>query len=361
MKRFSLILCLGLMFLVGCSGQPQQATTGSQAPKAADLPCFSLAISEYPSWSVFLTAQKMGLIKGKKGEIGPLEEKYGVDIEIKVADYDPCLTYYGNGVVDAVCMTNIDSMNPCSGRPGTAILPTSTSAGADAVISTVADDIKGLKGVKTHGLSKSVSEYVHYRGVEKENLSHNDYPFVHLDPGPASTALQQEKSEVKAVCVWNPFKLTILRKNPKAKVIFTSKVCPLEVIDMVVMGNDSLKKPKGEDFAALVCDIYYKVAAAKDDPKTADQTLKALGEDFCDLPVADMRICCTETSFFGTPAAGIELFSSKDFQKTVMPKVVETCKAIKIIEKEAPSYGFNDDAKQLNFSTKYMERARSSK
>ena len=360
MKWLSLILCCVLV--VGCNS-PQPDKPAEKAEKTANVaaPTFSLAISEYPSWSVFLTAQKMGLIKGKVGEMGPLEEKYGVDIELKVADYDACLTFYGNGAVDGVCMTNIDSMNPCSGRPGTAIMPTSTSAGADSVISTVAENIDGLKGIKTHGLSKSVSQYVHYRGIETKGLKQEDYPFIHLDPGAASTALQQEKSEVKSICVWNPFKLTVLRKNPKAKVIFTSDVCPLEVIDMVVVGNDSIKKPKGEDFAALVCEIYYKVAAAMEAPATADKTLKALGEDFCDLPVADMKICCTETKFFSTPDAGISLFGSKAFQKTVMPLVVKTCKAIQVIEKEPPTYGFNDPTVQLNFSTKYMERAKSAK
>jgi NitT/TauT family transport system substrate-binding protein len=299
----------------------------------------------------------MGLIRGEKGQMGPLEEKYGVDLELKVADYEMCLVEYSNGKVDAVCMTNIDALNPCVGRPGTAIMPTSTSVGADAVISTVATKVADLKKLKTYGLEKSVSEFVFHRGLEVQKENPSDYQFVHLDPGPAATALQSGSSDIKSICVWNPFKLTVLRKNPKAKVIFTSALIPEEVIDMVVVGDDSLKKPKGEDFAALICDIYYQVAAAKDNPATEEKTLKALGEDFCDLSVPDMKICCTETRFYATPKSGIALFGGKQFPKT-MEQVIKTCKEIKVIEKESPTIGFGNDKSQLNFTTKFMERSK---
>jgi NitT/TauT family transport system substrate-binding protein len=255
--------------------------------------------------------------------------------------------------VDAVCVTNTDTLNPCIGRPGTAILPTSTSDGADAVISTVTDNVEGLKTVSVYGLSKSVSEYLFRRGLEVKGLNPKDFKFVHLDPGPAATALQTDSSEIKAIDVWNPFKLTVLRKNPKAKVIFDSTLIPLEIIDMVVVANDSLKKNKGEDFAKAICEIYYKVAAAKDDPATSEATLGALGEDFFALSPADMKICCTETKFFGTPELGIALFTGELKDKNV--QVLKTCKDIGIIEKEPPTVGYDDPSKQLNFSTVYMK------
>lgn len=349
MKGFSLALFL-CVCLFGC-GKPPAVEVKKDAQ---DVPVFTLATSEYPSWSTFLVAQKMGLISKDPTKLGKLEEKYGVKIVIKAVDYDTCLTYYGNAAVDAVCVTNTDTLNPCIGRPGTAIMPTSTSDGADAVISTVATDIEGLKAIGTHGLSKSVSQYVFQRGLEVKGLDPKDFKFVHLDPGPAATAMQTGSANVKSICVWNPFKLTVLRKNPKAKVIFTSELIPLEVIDMCVMANDSLKKEGGEAAAKCLCEAYYAVAAAKDNPDTAEATLAALGEDFFSLPPADMKICCTETKFFGQPALGIALFTGDEFKKK-MDQVVKTCKDIGIIEKDAPTIGYNDPSKHLNFSTKYMD------
>jgi hypothetical protein len=346
MKNFILI-CGVLLMSIGCS-----QTSNKDQVSSKGVPIFTLSTSEYPSWATFLVAEKMGLISKDPNKLGTLEQKYGVKIIVKATDYDTCLTYYGNGVVDAVCVTNTDTLNPCIGRPGTAIMPTSTSDGADAVISTTAKDVEGLKKVGVYGLSKSVSEYVFRRGLEVQNLDPKDFKFVHLDPGPAATALQTGTSEIKAICVWNPFKLTVVRKNPEAKVIFTSQLIPLEVIDMVVVANDSLQKPQGENFAKALCEAYYTVAAAKDAPETAEATLAALGEDFFALSPADMKICCTETKFFGKPELGIALFSGDIKEKNV--QVLKTCKDIGIIEKDPPTVGYDDPSKQLNFSTQYM-------
>ena len=72
------------------------------------------------------------------------------------------------------------------------VLPTSTSFGADACI--VTSDIKtveDLKGVKVHGLEKSVSEYCFVRNLELLNQAEKDYTFSNMDPAAAALAMQQ--------------------------------------------------------------------------------------------------------------------------------------------------------------------------
>ena len=91
-----------LIVLSGCGGGGNSTTT------TKEVPTFSLAWSEYPSWSVFGVADVTGILNGKKGELGPVEEKWGVDIVLKEAEYDPCLAMYGAGQCDAVCITNMD-------------------------------------------------------------------------------------------------------------------------------------------------------------------------------------------------------------------------------------------------------------
>lgn len=357
MKRIAtfVLAAVAAAGLLGCKG-------GDGDKKVSDgggekLPVFSLATSEYPSWSTFVVAAKAGLINPKEGgEPGSLEKKYGVDIVLHVKDYDPCLTMYGSGTVDAVCMTNMDALNPSLTRSSTAILPTSTSAGADKVIAVGVPDVKGLKGQKVYGLSKSVSEYLFVRGLQVKELSPKDFQFVNLEPSAAATAIQTGSNDVKAVCIWNPFALQTLRTQPNAKVLFDSTVIPEEIIDMVVVSNDALKKDKGEDFAACVCETFYEVNKRLADPKSADVTYQALGAEFSNLGVADMKLCCKETSFYATPEAGIKLFSSPKYPET-MKTVVTTCQQIGVLEGgKAPTLGYGDGSKQLNFETKFMKK-----
>src|SRR5215211_2116137 len=110
------------------------ALTATDTTAFAAAPSFSLAWSEYPSWSVFGVAHAEKLIDGAQGRQGPIEKKWNVDIVLKEAEYDPCLTKYGAAQCDAVCITTLDALNPSLTRPSVVILPTSTSAGADALI-----------------------------------------------------------------------------------------------------------------------------------------------------------------------------------------------------------------------------------
>jgi len=364
---FGLVAMLAV-FTAGCGGEPvgrpdqtTEVETTTKTSSTSTMPAFSVASSEYPSWSTLMVAAKAGLINGSKGgKPGVLEKKWNVDVVLEVKDYDPCLAQFATGAVDAVCMTNMDSLNPALGRPCTAICPTSTSVGADKVIAVDATKPEDLKGKKVYGLAKSVSQYSYYRELEKRGLNPVEYPFENLDPAAAATALQSGSGEVKAICVWNPFALQTLRTNTQSKMICDSAEIPEEIIDMIVIGNDSLKKDGGENFAALLCDTYYEVCNRLNDTDKdrADATLTALGEDFSKLPLDDMRIIVKETRFYDTPQKGITLFTSESYKQT-METVVLTCQKIEVLEKDkpAPTIGYNDPEKQLNFSTKYMEMA----
>ena len=95
---------------------------------------FSIAASEYPSWSVFIVAgltkvDGEPMINIKAGRMGIIEKKWGVDLEVRYPDYEGCLMQYGNGQCDFVCITNMDILSPALTLDSVAILPTSTSFG----------------------------------------------------------------------------------------------------------------------------------------------------------------------------------------------------------------------------------------
>lgn len=355
--HFLLSMVAVCLMLVGCSSQPQDSPTGT-------VPSFSLAWSEYPSWSVFGVAAEKGLIDGAQGKLGPVEEKWGVDIVLRLADYDSCITLYGNKVVDAACLTQLDSLAPSLGRPSVAVLPTSTSVGADACIVTGNVNVNDLKKTPTRGLEKSVSQYVFERCLAIQGENPKDFSFENMDPAAASQALQTNQNNVESIMVWNPFVLQTLRTRPDSRVLFDSSVIPEEVIDCVVVGKDSLEKPRGKDFACAVIDAYYQVNNLLANDSSRDETLVALGANFCSLGLDDMKTVVQQTRFYSTPDKALALFRSEKFRNETMPDVVNFCVAHDIVPADdsgAIRFGFDDPrGVLLNFSTEYIEQVQKS-
>jgi len=355
MKWFTcLFLVIGLA-LVGCDSPTSGVPAGSETP-----PEFSVAWSEYPSWSTFGVAHEEGLLNKEAGKLGTLEKKWNVDIVLKEADYDTCLTLLGSGTVDAACVTNMDSLAPSLGRNLVAVGPTSTSKGADACVTVGIDSLEALKGKTTYGLEKSVSEYTFERNLEKNGLDPKDYPFKNMDPAAAATAMQTGQKNVESIVVWNPFVMQTLKNRDGSKRLFDSSTIPEEIIDMVVFGKDSLEKPGGDRAAACVLDAFYEVSKLIDDPEKGDKTTVALGKKFSNLPLADMKQVLKETAFYKTPDAGLELFNKEQFQNETTKTVTKFCVDHQIVDSE-PTVGFNKKDAQLNFSTEYMKRVQSGK
>ncbi|RMF40334.1 MAG: hypothetical protein D6753_11915, partial [Planctomycetota bacterium] len=355
--RLSVACLIGCVtILMGCNKNKTAGTGGPMSSAAPDdTPVFTLAWSEYPSWSVFGVAAEEGLIDGAEGEIGELEAKWKVDIVLNLADYDTCIGQYGSNEADAVCITNMDIMAPSLSRPAVAILPTSTSDGADAciVVESIAT-IDDLKGVPTYGLEKSVSQYCFERVLELNNKDPQEFPFQNMDPAAAATAMQTGQEDIKSIMVWNPFVMQTLRDRQDCKVLFDSTAIPEEIIDMVVVGKDVLDKPGGKRFAYAILDTFYTVNQLIDSPDTRDDTLVALGAKFSKLGLEDMKTVVTQTKFYNTPEKGLALMQSDKFRQTTMPAVAEFLVTHEMAEQK-PTFGFDDDAVQLNFATEFLQ------
>lgn len=357
-KGVTLALALGL-FATGCNNSKSDPAGGGASASGAgadsgDVPSFTLAWSEYPSWSVFGVADEQGLIDGKEGAMGEIEEKWNVDIVLNLADYDTCIGQYGTNEADAVCITNMDIMAPSTSRPAVAILPTSTSAGADACIVVGIEDMEGLKGKTTRGLEKSVSQYCFERVLEMEGQDPAEFPFENMDPAAAATAMQTAQADIQSIMVWNPFVMQTLRDRKDSKVLFDSTKIKEEIIDMVAMGKDSLDKPGGKRFAYAVLDTFYAVNGLIDGEDTRDETLVALGSKFSKLGLDDMKTVVTQTQFYNSAEKGLALMNDSKFQSETMPAVAEFLVTHDMAETK-PSFGFDAAESQLNFATEYLQ------
>ena len=343
-------ICLSLA--AGCGSGTDSVTSSSEEAKPIS---FSLAWSEYPSWSVFGVAHVAKLVDGAKGKLGPIETKWNVDVVLREADYDGCITMYGAAQVDAACLTNIDALNPSLARPSAMILPTSTSAGADACIVTAAiKNVEDLRGKKVFGLEKSVSEYCFVRNLEILGEKESDHNFSNLDPSAAAIAMQQKQAGTEAIVVWNPFVMETLEKRADARVLFDSTKIPNEIIDAVIIAQDSLQKPGGKEFACALIDAFYAVNQRLADPSTREDTLVALGEKFSDLDLESMEIVVKQTQFVGTPKEGKDILVGADLPN-IMEKVAAFGLDREMVERKPTfSYG-SEGAADLRFDPAYID------
>lgn len=330
------------------------------ADALAATPSFTLAWSEYPSWSTFGVAHEYGLINGREGKLGPIEKRWGVDIVLKEADYDSCLVMYGAGQTDAVAITNMDVLPPSLSLRSVAVLPTSTSYGADAlIVPNSVTSLSQLRGKKVYGLAKTVSEYMFVRNLEKNGEQEGDYTFSNMDPAAAALAMQQRNDNIAAIAVWNPFVLQTLRKRSDVHVLADSTSIPGEIIDMVVVSEKSLNRRGGKKFAAAVVDTFYAVSNLVENPATSDDATLALGEKFSNLGLADMREVLKATQFYKTPQDGLAVFNGQQLRKT-MTTVVEFCVSHDVVDRK-PTVGYGAKGKRvrLRFDPSFMQQVQS--
>ena len=332
------------MATIGC-GDSKPPAKGGNAGGGSSVTAppvkFTLAWSEYPSWSIFGVADEVGLINGKAGALGSIEKKYNIDIELLLASYDQCITLYGNSQADAVCITNIDILGAAGSRNSVAIMPTSTSAGADACITAGIKSIDELAGKPTRGLEKSVSQYCFERCLEKLGKNPADFPFSQMDPEQAAQAFQGKDAKIPSIMVWNPFVMQSVRSRSDAHVLFSSESIPEEIIDMVVVGKDSLGKKGGSDFAKAVVETFYTMNQRMNAEKTRDATLVGIGARFAKLELEDMKTVVTQTRFYSDPNDAVRLFTEEKFQKETMPLVSKFC----------VKYGLTPAPVELSFGT----------
>ncbi|HUG69403.1 MAG TPA: hypothetical protein VMM76_16750 [Pirellulaceae bacterium] len=374
MRNYSpfVIVAVALVAAAGCKpsqpaggtsaaggGGAESANGGATSEVTGTAPAFSLAWSEYPSWSVFGVAHELGLVDGAEGKLGTIEKKYNVDIVLKEAGYDSCLNMFTSKNCDAVCITNMDALIVSPNRDGIALLPTSTSNGADACIVVGINNLEELKAHKVYGLKGTVSEYCFVRCIEeaekaeKKGYKAEDFQFTNQDPGAAAVAMAQKQESHQAIMVWNPFVLQTLNDRADSKVLFDSREIPGEIVDMVVVGRDVMEKPGADAFAKAVIDTFYQMNKELTKPDGGDEVLVELGRKFSNLGLEDMKKVVEQTQFYKTPAEGVALLNSDEFKAT-MKTVADFCIAQGLVE--SPQYGFGGETgHQLVFDPSYIQ------
>lgn len=371
---FLALICVAM--LVGCGQAPEPTAssndnTGTSSTSSTPavthvqpsdvLGPVTLGPSEYPSWVVFKVAGRAGLINPVAGgEHGPLEVKHGVDIVIDYTDYDSCLANYGNGKIQAVCVTNGDALTLVQEQPGVGFLPTSTSNGADAVLAYDVTELSELKGVPVKGLGESVSQFAYIRILQTKGLNPADFPFENMDPEAAAIALQSNtdgSGDVQAGMLWNPYVIQTQSRNSKVNLVGDTRLIPEEVVDCVVMAQSTANTEAGKRCQRLICDIYYTISAELSGEKASTMRTE-LGKDFAGLDSQTMVTILQQTAYYATPQDGRRVFDSVGFQdimgeQGVVPQTYVLMN--KLDRNNLPTVSFDGSDANLQFSTDAMQ------
>lgn len=291
---------------------------------------FKVAWSIYVGWMPWDYANNAGIVK-------KWADKYGIDIEVvQINDYVESINQYTAGAFDGCVMTNMDALTipAASGVDSTALIVGDFSNGNDAIILKGKKSLADIKGQNVNLVELSVSHYLLARGLESVGLSEKDIKVVNTSDADMVAVYATDK--VTAVTTWNPLVSEIL-KQPGSNKVFDSSAIPGEIIDLMVVNTDTLKKnPKlGK---ALTGAWYEIMAVMSGNDKKAIAARTSMGKaSATDLAGYDAQLASTKMFYKASDAVS---FTMSKTLKDTMAKVAKFSFDHGLLGDTAPDAGF---------------------
>ena len=319
---------------------------------------FKICWSIYVGWMPWAYGDEQGIVK-------KWADKYDIDIDVvQINDYIESINQYTSGQFDACTMTNMDALTipAAGGVDSTALIVGDFSNGNDGVVLNGTDSLADIKGQSVNLVELSVSHYLLARGLDTVGLSERDIKVVNTSD--ADMVAIYGTDDVTAVTTWNPLLNEIL-SMPNSHKVFDSSQIPGEIIDLLVINTETLKKnPKlGKALTGAWYEIMATMSAAGDKGIAARTAMAEASAT--DLAGYDAQLASTE--MFYTPTAALELTGSKQLVST-MQNVAEFSFKHGLLGEGAPDAGFigietpagiYGDASnvKLRFDPSYMQMA----
>jgi NitT/TauT family transport system substrate-binding protein len=307
-------------------------------------------------WSIYAGWMPWGYAADQK-IIDKWAKKYDIDIE--------SINQYTAGQFDGCAMTNMDALTipAAGGVDTTALIVGDFSNGNDGIVLKGANKtLKDIKGQKVNLVELSVSHYLLARGLETVGLKESDIKVVNTSD--ADMVAVYGTKDVTAVTTWNPLLNEILTL-PNNTQVFDSSQIPGEIMDLMVVNTDTLKKNPA--LGKALVGAWYEimgVMSGSDKAATDAKTAMAVASG---TDLAGYNAQLSTTKMFYTPQSALALANSDELLKT-MQKVAgfsfdhgllgEVAPDAEYIGVEGPKgvYGNTDNVK-LRFDTTYMQMA----
>jgi NitT/TauT family transport system substrate-binding protein len=284
----------------------------SIAAHAADKPTFTVGWSVYVGWNPYYYMGKSGILK-------KWADKYNVNIRVQRFDYAASLDAFVAKNIDACAMTNMEALDmpAAAGIDTTSIITGDYSNGNDALLVRRDLTLPQLPGKKVLLVEKTVSQYLLERALTVNGLENQikRVKLVNTSDSDIATAFISDSSQ-DAVVTWKPL-VSQIGKTKGVKAIFNSSQIPGEIVDLMVMRTDILKRPdgSGERFAKALAGAWYettKLMTGKG-PET-DKVLQGIADGSQDT-LESYKEQLSTTHLFSTPQAAAAFTSAPEFQQ----------------------------------------------
>jgi NitT/TauT family transport system substrate-binding protein len=279
-------------------------------PLYAQKPSFTVGWSVYVGWNPYYYMQKSGILK-------KWADKYGVNIKVQRFDYAPSLDAFVAKNIDACAMTNMEALDmpSAAGVDTSAIIVGDYSNGNDAVITRQGLTLAQIPGKQILIVEKTVSQYLIERGMAMNGLESQIKKMKYLNTSDSDIASAFLTNPGKQVVVtWKPM-VSQIAKAKDVKIVFNSAQIPGEILDLLVVRTDILKRPEGEKFAKAITGAWYEVMAQMTSP-APDKALTAIAEGSQDT-LASYKEQLSTTHMFYTPQSAVQQTTAPDLKKTM--------------------------------------------
>jgi NitT/TauT family transport system substrate-binding protein len=327
----------------------------------AQKPAFTVGWSVYVGWNPYYYMQKSGILK-------KWADKYGIAIKVQRFDYAPSLDAFVAKNIDACAMTNMEALDmpSAAGVDTSAIIVGDYSNGNDAVMTRGGVTLAQIPGKQVLIVEKTVSQYLIERGMAMNGLESQikKVKYVNTSDSDIASAFLTNPSK-QVVVTWKPM-VSQIAKAKDVKTVFNSSQIPGEILDLLVVRTDVLKKPEGDKFAKAITGAWYEVMGQMT-AAAPDKTLTSIAEGSQDT-LASYKEQLSTTHMFYTPQAAVQQTTSPDLKKT-MDLVRQFCFSHQLLGEKTASADdvailFPDgsvlgkkDRVRLRFNPAYMQMA----
>lgn len=302
-------------------------------PLLADKPSFTVGWSVYVGWDPYYYMAKSGVLR-------KWADKYGINIKVQRFDYAPSLDAFVSKNIDACAMTNMEALDmpAAAGIDTTAIIIGDYSNGNDAVMARHDVTLSQAPGKQVMLVEKTVSQYLFERAMTMNGQGAQLKKVKYLNTSDSDIAPAFISDQSKEVVVtWKPL-VSQIAKTKGVKTLFNSSQIPGEILDLLVVRTEVLKRPdgSGQKFAKAIVGAWYEMLGLMSKPgPEGDKVLTAIGEASQDS-LASYKEQLSTTHMFYTPQSALQFATAPDLKKT-MELVRQFCFTHGLLGDKTPS------------------------
>jgi len=317
-------ISLVLMLLIGALiNSPESSLAQTKKPK------FTLMWSIYVGWMPWPYGAEAGIIK-------KWANKYGIEIDVRQADYIPTIEAYVAGKADACVMTNMEclAMPATSGVDNTVVIVGDFSNGNDVLYTRDNLQVPQLRGKEVTLVELSVSHYLLVRALELKGngLTEKDVKILNTSDADIAPVYISNPSQ-KAVVTWNPMALEI-EQTPGVKRVFDSAAIPGEILDLLVIKTAVLKKNPA--LGKALTGAWFEMMATMSGRTPAAEKMIGRMAELSGTTPASFKQQLKTTAMYYRPLDAIAFAKSSELQRT-MDFVRKFCFNHKLLGESAKS------------------------